>query len=150
MDFAKFDKEIDLDGLRQDISNASKRKDDFDKVPVGTYEVKITKMELRENSKGSPMLTVWFKILDGEYKGQLIFMNQTITKGFQIHICNEFLRSLDSGKDVVFEGYAQYDQLVYEIFDWLNEEKVEYALEYGKRGNYDTFKIVEVFEGNPL
>ena len=42
------------------------------------------------------MVTCWMKIVEGEYKGSLIFMNQVVTQGFQIHIVNEFVRSLIS------------------------------------------------------
>jgi len=59
------------------------------------------------------MVSCWMKIVSGEYEGSLIFMNQVITKGFQIHIANEFLRSLESGSDIEFNTYSQYGQLLY-------------------------------------
>lgn len=149
MDFSKFDQEFDLAGLKADVAKAAEGgSGNYDEVPLGEYEVKIEKMELTTSKKGSPMVTVWFKILAGAFSGQMIFMNQVITKGFQIHIVNEFLRSLESGIDVTFESYAQYDQLIFDIFNSL--EAVEFALAYGEKKGFKTFTITDSFEANPL
>ena len=41
------------------------------------------------------MVSIWFKIVsDGDYKGSILFYNQVITQGFQIHNCNELLRKM--------------------------------------------------------
>lgn len=78
-------------------------------------------------------------------------MNQVITKGFQIHTVNEFLRSLGTKNEVEFETYSQYEKLIDDIFDDIDGDGLEYLLDYGeyknKRGNvYPTFKIKEIFE----
>lgn len=143
IDFSKFDKKVDLEGLKKDIEDSSSN--DFKEVPLGTYEVAITKLELGESSKGDPMVKVWFKILEGEYKGSLIFMNQVVTKGFQIHIVDEFLRSLDTDIDIAFESYSQYAELLADVYEAI-EGNFEYALEYGENKGFNTFKITDVFE----
>jgi len=143
LDFSKFDKQVDLEGLRKDIEDSANN--DFKEVPHGTYEVAITKLELKESKKGDPMVAVWFKILDGEFKNRLIFMNQVITQGFQIHIVDEFLRSLDTGIDVTFESYSQFNDLLLDIFEAV-DGNLEFALEYGENKGFNTFKITEVFE----
>lgn len=143
IDFSKFDKQVDLEGLKKDIEESSSN--DFKEVPLGKYEVAITKLELGESSKHDPMVKVWFKILEGEYKGSLIFMNQVITKGFQIHIVDEFLRSLDTDVDIKFESYSQYNDLLLDIFEAV-EGKLEFVLDYGENKGFNTFKIEEVFE----
>ena len=61
MDFDKFDKKVDLKGLKNDLAEAEKNNTNFDKVPYGQYEVSIEKMELTESKKGDPMFTCWFK-----------------------------------------------------------------------------------------
>lgn len=143
-DFSKFDKMVDLEGLKKDIEESSNN--DFKEVPHGDYEVAITKLELGESKKGDPMVKVWFKIVsDGEFKGSLIFMNQVITQGFQIHIVDEFLRSLETGIEVKFESYSQYNELLLDIFEAI-EGKYEYGLKYGERKGFNTFEITEVFE----
>lgn len=143
MDFSKFDKQVDLEGLKHDIEDSANN--DFKEVPHGTYEVAITKLELKESKKGDPMVACWFKILDGEFKNSLIFMNQVITQGFQIHIVDEFLRSLDTDIDVKFESYSQYNELLLDIFEAV-DGNLEFALEYGENKGFNTFKITEVFE----
>ncbi len=142
----KFDKAIDVEGLQKDVQEAAENGANFREVPHGEYEVKIEKLELVESKAGDPMVTVWFKVLAGDYKGSMIFMNQVITKGFQIHIMNEFLRSLDSGYDVEFRSYSQYGQLLMDIHEAIDGE-LEYLLKYseGKKG-FSNYEIVDVYE----
>ena len=153
MDFEKFDEMVDLEGLKADIAaasnggNGSERKD----VPHGMYEVAIEKLELTTTkTSGKPMVTCWFRVLsEGEYLGQMIFMNQVVSQGFQIHLANEFLRSIADGPDaptITFESYSQYAQLIMDVAEYI-DGKFEYALNYGKTPKgYDTFEIEEIFE----
>lgn len=146
IDFSKFDKKVDLEGLKNDIADAEENGGgSFKEVPHDTYEVAITKLELDESKKGDPMVKVWFKILEGEYKNSLIFMNQVITQGFQIHIMDEFLRSLETDIDIVFESYSQYAQLLMDIYEEV-DGNYEYGLKYGENKGFNTFEITDVFE----
>lgn len=151
MDFSKFDKQVDLEGLKNDIKEAEENGGgNYKEVPHGDYEVAITKLELGEtgpNSKtpGAPMVKVWFKIVEGEHKGSLIFMNQVITQGFQIHIVDEFLRSLETDVEIEFTSYAEYAQMLMDIFEAVNGN-YEYALKYGENKGFNTFEITDVFE----
>lgn len=148
IDYSKFDKAVDLEGLKNDVEEAKEKggTGEFKEVPVGKYEVAVNKMELVESKKGDPMVAIWFKILSGEYKGSLIFFNQVITKGFQIHIVNELLRSMDSGMDIDFESYSQYGQLLMDVHECVDKQ-LEFALDYGEnKQGFKTFKIEEVFE----
>lgn len=146
IDFSKFDKQVDLEGLKKDIEDARVNESvDFKEVPHGQYEVKITRLELKESKKGNPMLSIWFKVLEGEHKGGLIFMNQVVTTGFQIHIANEFLRSLQSGIEIDWPGtYVAYAQLIMDVAEAI-DNKFEYALKYGENKGFNTFKIEDVF-----
>ena len=143
--FDKWDSEIDTKGLADDVKSASENKQEFKEVPHGTYEVKVDKMEIKSTQKGDPMASIWFKIVNGEYKNQRLFMNQVITQGFQIHIVNEFLRSLDSGLDIEFVNYKQYNDLLLDVLEAI-DGKLEYALEYGENKGFDTFKVKDVFD----
>lgn len=147
-DFSRFDDEMDLDGLLSDIENAENGEGgngDYKEVPLGDYEVKIDKLELGVSKKGSPMLTCWFKILTGDYKNSRLFMNQVIEQGFQIHIANEFLRSLDSGLEIKFKTFKQYEQLVMDVAEAIGT--LEYAVKYGETSKgFKTFEITDVFE----
>lgn len=142
----KFDKAVDTEGLAKDVKEAAENGASYKEVPHGSYEVSIEKLELVESSKGDPMVTVWFKVLTGDYKGSLIFMNQVITQGFQIHIINEFLRSLDTGIDIEFVTYKQFGNLLMDVMEKV-DGNLEFALNYtqGKKG-FSKYEIEEVFE----
>lgn len=142
--FDRFNQEVDVAGLAEDAKAASER-GDFAEVPLGTYQVELNKLELKESSNHNPMVSAWFKITEGEHAKQMIFYNQVINQGFQIHLANEFLRSMDTGDTVEFKDYRQYNDLLMDIAE--HAEGLEFALEYGKgKNDFKTYKITEVFE----
>lgn len=143
----KFDQAIDTKGLQEDVKEAAVNgAGSFKEVPHGEYEVEVNKMELIASKKGDPMVTIWFKVVSGEYKGSLIFFNQVITQGFQIHIANELLRSMDTEIDVQFETYKQYGEMIMDIAEAV-DGNLEFALKYGKgKKDFSTYEITEVFE----
>lgn len=143
----KFDEAIDTKGLADDVKEAVVNgTGSFKEVPHGEYEVEVNKMELIASKKGDPMVSIWFKVVSGEYKGSLIFLNQVITQGFQIHIMNELLRSMDTGLDIKFETYKQYGNLLMDVMEAV-DGNLEFALKYGKgKKDFNTYEITEVFE----
>ena len=142
----KFDDAIDVEGLQKDVQEAAKNSTNYREVPHGEYEVKIEKLELVESKKGDPMVTIWFKVVSGEYKGSIIFYNQVITQGFQIHIVNELLRSLDSGIEVEFKTYKQYGQMLMDIHEAI-DGRLEYGLKYGEgKKGFSTYEITDIYE----
>jgi len=143
----KFDEAIDTKRLQEDVKEAAENgTGSFKEVPHGEYEVEVNKMELIRSKKGDPMVTIWFKVVSGEYKGSLIFFNQVITQGFQIHIVNELLRSMDTDHDIEFVTYKQYGSLIMDIAEAIDGQ-LEFALKYSK-GNkgFSNYEITEVFE----
>ena len=142
--YDEFDSMFDTAGLKQDLQAVEDNKVEYKEVPHGTYEVKITKLELVKSSKGNPMVSVWFKIVDGKYKDQLIFMNQVISSGFGLHNCNLFLKSISS-LPVDFESFKQYSMLLTDIMEEI-EGKREFQLNYGTNKGYNTYKIEQIFE----
>lgn len=144
----KFDDAIDTEGLANDVREAAENgTGSFKEVPHGEYEVGVTKLELVASKKGDPMVSIWFKIVaDGEYKNSLIFFNQVITQGFQIHIVNELLRAMDSGVEIEFKTYKQYGEMVMDVFEAI-DGNLEFGLDYGKgKKDFSTYEITEVFE----
>ena len=149
--FAQWDN-ADLEGLQKDIAEAAENGGgDFKEVPHGNYEVSIEKMELKATKEmKKPMVSIWMKIVsEGDYEGQMLFMNQVITEGFQIHIVNEFLRSLvqkcADAPVVEFKSYSQYNNLLMDIHEAV-AESFEYGVKYGKtKKGFDTFEITEVY-----
>lgn len=153
-DFTEWDNEFDSESLKKELVNTENSSGDYKEVPHGEYEVKITKLELTKSKSGKPMVSCWFKILAGEYKEQMIFMNQPIVPVFGLHKCNEFLRTLSS-LSVSFESFEQYAKLLTDILNEI-DGKYEYQLNYGgqvskKDGKtYNTFKIEKTFEATPF
>ena len=146
--FEKWNSNVDLAGLKQDIENAKEGGDrEYEKVPHGEYEVKLDKLELKATKKGDPMVSAWFTILEGKYKNSKLFMNQVVTQGFQIHIVNEFLRSMGTDLDIDFVDYQQYSELLLDVAEFCDENKLEFALKYEDDKGYNKFTITEVFEG---
>ena len=148
--FAKWDNAVDIEGLQKDVQEAAENSGgNYKEVPHGKYEVAIEKMELKASKKGDPMFSCWMKIVgDGEFKGSFIFMNQVITQGFQLHITNEFLRSLTKNcavPTVEFKSYSQYANLIMDIHEMI-ADSFEYAVDYGVTNKgFDTFEILEVY-----
>lgn len=146
----EFDKQVDTAALAEDVKEAAENGGRRE-VPHGVYEVEINKLELVKSKKGDPMVTCWMKILEGDYKGSLIFMNQVVTQGFQIHLANEFLRSLISECEeatapvVEFVTYKQYNSLILDVAEAI-DNNFEYRLNYGENNKgYNTFEIEEVY-----
>lgn len=148
--FAKFNEMFDLSGLQQDIASVASNTGDFVEVPDGSYEVKVSKIELgqtgeKSKNPGMPMMKVWFDIVAGDFKGQKIFANLMMTSGFGIHKCNELLTSLESGVSVVFENFEQYAEVMAQVFAAIDGTG-EYELAYGHNNKgYATYTIVQRF-----
>ena len=146
--FDKWNKKVDTKGLAEDAKEAEQNggSGDYPEVPVGQYEIKIDKMELKESSKGDPMFSAQFRILSGDHENQCLFMNQVITQGFQIGIVNKFLRSLDVTDDVEFKDYEQYNNLVMDIMEEV-DGKLEFLLDYRKsKKDFPIYTIKDIFE----
>lgn len=147
--FENWNMRTDLAGLRKDIEEAQKDSGnrEYEKVPYGNYEVKVDKMELKASKKGDPMVSIWFTILDGKYKNSKLFMNQVVMKGFQIKIVNEFLRSMETGVNIEFVDYSQYADMLLDVAEACDTNKLEFAVKYEDNKGYDKFTIFDVFEG---
>lgn len=158
--FAKFNEmfggESGLAGLKQDIESAASQNTNVErvKVPCGDYEVAIAKIELGENTyeeskdKGCPQINVWFKVIAGEFKGQLIFWTTNISgqyAGFKLNKMREFFDSLETGIPVVFENFEQYAELLKQIFDAV-DGTAEYQLSYAENSKgFKEYTIVQRF-----
>ena len=145
--FEKWNSNVDLAGLQKDVKDAQDNKGEYEAVPHGEYEVKVDKMELKSSKKGDPMVSIWFTILEGKYKNSKLFLNQVITKGFQIHIVNELLKSMKTDLNIEFVDYKQYAELLLDVAEECDSNNLEFALKYEDNKGYDKFTITEVFEG---
>lgn len=147
----KFDKEIDVESLAKDVKQVNDNGGIYKEVPHGQYEIKIEKLELVESKAGNPMFSCWMRIIAGEYKGSMIFMNQVMNRDFQIHNrqctgTNDFLENLESGLDIEFKTYRQYGQLLMDVAEAI-DGKLEYGLKYGEnKKGFSTYEITDVYE----
>ena len=147
--FDKFDKELNSADLAEQVKEIKENgQGQQEKVPYDEYEVKLHKIEIveckSEKHKGEPMIKASFKIIAGKYKGKWINMNQLIVLPFQIHLMNEFLKSLDTDVKVEFSTYSQYDDLLKDIEEEC--EKLEFVMKFYEEKGYDKYEIVDVFE----
>lgn len=146
--FDKWNEQIDTEKLAQEVKEVEKNSGEYKEVPLGQYEVKIEKMELKESKSGAPMVSVQFRILEGEFKKSCLFMNQIVTKPFQIGIVNAFLRSLETDVTIEFDGnYAHYNNLILDVFEVIDKEGLEFLLNYRERNGFKTFNVKEVYAG---
>ena len=150
--FEKWNSNVDLAGLKQDIENAKEGGDrEYEKVPHGEYEVKLDKLEVKATkptakTPNAPMVSAMFTILEGKYKNSKLFMNQVVTQGFQIHIVNNFLKSMGTDLNIEFVDYKQYADLLLDVAEFCDANKLEFAIKYEDNKGYDKFTITEVFE----
>lgn len=136
----KFDSMFDLNGLREDAKKSEDENNkEYKDVPFGTYEVKIEKAELKESKTHKPMVSMWFKIIAGENKDQMIFYNQVVNEGFQLGIVYKMLSKI-AGADLHFESFTVLEDTLGACVD------IELSLEYseGKKG-FANYKVLQVF-----
>lgn len=145
IDFSKYDREADLEGLKEDTQKAIENGGEFDEVPPGTYEVAISELELTMSKSDKPMVKIWYTILSGDYENNKIFQYQLVDKGQKLAIIKPLLEKLSDGEiEVSFESFAQYANLIDEIKEFSEDNSLEYG--ENKKG-FKTYKILEVFEG---
>ena len=84
--FDKWDKNMDVEGLQHDVEEAENNGNtgnSYKEVPEGKYEVRVENIEIKEcksdKNNGAPMISVTFRIINGNYKNQCLFYNQLIT-----------------------------------------------------------------------
>lgn len=126
---------------------------DYPEVPVGKYEVKIEKMEAKKAKSGNPMVSIWFKILKGDFKDSMIFYNGVFHEDWMRHRVVDFLSALlddDSHKAEI--NLILKDSNINEINNFIMDihEEIdgtfEYLLDYGLSKGYNTYTIDEVYE----
>ena len=147
--FDKWNEQIDGAKMAEEVKEVEKNGGgNYKDVPAGEYEVKIENMELKESKSGAPMVSVMFRILEGEFKKSCLFMNQVVTLPFQIGLVNDFLRSMDTDVTVDFDGnYEHYNNMILDVFESVDRDKLEFLLAYGEKNGYKTFRIKEVYGG---
>lgn len=153
-DWGKFDKEVDMDGIKKDIEAAKDNTGDYPEIPDDTYEVSVSQMELKTSKKGDPMLSIRFKIEAGEFKGSLIFYNGVMQPagdylGLQIHNNNDMLKGLEvfEDADIKWDGFDSYNDLIMDIAEEVEDnEDYHYKLKQSTNKKNSDFKDLEILE----
>ena len=148
IDFKKFNEKFPADKMKADMKEAKENSNTT--LPDGEYTVKLEKMELGESKGGALMIKAQFRIIEGDCKKQCIFKNQVLTgtknDGFMMIKANEFLESLDSGIPVVFEDWEQYNDLILDIAEAVQEDKLTYLIGLDTDGKYQNSEIIDVMD----
>lgn len=153
IDFKKFNEQFPAAKMKEDMKKAAENGGDFDKLPDGEYTCKLEKLELGESQKHQLMVKAMFRIQKGDHKKQCIFRNCVLTgtknDGFMMVQAKKFLESLDSGIDVVFEDWEQFNDLIEDIADAIDEDDLTYVVsvsENEKNPQYQDIEIVDIIE----
>lgn len=148
IDFKKFNEKFPADKMKADMKEAKENGNIT--LPDGEYTAKLEKMELGESKGGALMIKTQFRIIEGDHKKQCIFKNQVLTgtknDGFMMIKANEFLESLDSGISVVFEDWEQYNDLILDIAEAVQEDKLTYLIQLDTDGKYQNSEIIDVMD----
>ena len=148
IDFKKFNEQFPADKMKEELKEA--KENSGSNLPDGEYTCKLEKMELGESSKGALMIKAQFRITKGEHKKQCIFKNCVLTgtknDGFMLHKANEFLESLDSGIDVTFEDWEQYNDLILDIAEAIQDDELMYVIDLETDGKYQNMEIVDILD----
>jgi hypothetical protein len=154
-DFSKFDKEIDVKQLTQDIKDIQSATPEYKEVPAGAYMCSLDKLEVGETKDGRPMLKAQFRIIgdkDGnkcDFTKNCLFMNRVIygTKNDANMIASAlgWLKSLEPSDDIVveFKGYAKFADLVMDIAEDVAE--LQYLVDYDPDA-FNNIAISAVYE----
>lgn len=153
--FDKYTANIDtneIENSRQEINKNAGGSGNRE-VPVGTYEVKVEKMEAKISSKNNPMVVIWFRILEGEYKNSVIFMNSAIHEDWMRHKVVDMLASLmDDDTHVGEINLILKSKNIRDVNDFVMDVqesidgKFEYLLEYGQKKGFNTYTIKSIFD----
>lgn len=148
IDFKKFNEKFPADKMKADMKEAKENGNIT--LPDGEYTVKLEKMELGESKGCALMIKAQFRIIEGDHKKQCIFKNQVLTgtknDGFMLIKANEFLESLDSGIPVVFDDWEQYNDLILDIAEAVQEDKLTYLICLDTDGKYQNSEIIDVMD----
>ena len=148
IDFKKFNEQFPADKMKKELKEA--KENSGSTLPDGEYTCKLEKMELGESSKQQLMIKAQFRIIKGEHKKQCIFKNCVLTgtknDGFMLHKANEFLESLDSGVDVTFEDWEQYNDLILDIAEAVQDDGLTYVVGLDTDGKYQNMEIIDILD----
>lgn len=153
--FDKYTSKIDaaeLEASQKEI-NANASGGDYPEVPVGKYEVKVEKLECKMSSKNNPMVSIWFDILTGDFKGSKIFYNGVFYEDWMRHRVVKMLSALldaphhEAEINLILKSgdVDTINNFCMDVHEQI-DGSFEYLLDYGMKKGYNTYEIKEVFD----
>lgn len=155
--FEKYADKINADELKasqEEISKNATGGGDYPEVPVGKYEVEVEKLECKLTKETKrPMVSIWFKILNGKFEDSMIFYNGVFHEDWMRHRVVKMLSALmdDSTHEaeinlILKSGDVDYiNNFVMDIHEEI-DGKFEYLLNYGEKKGFNTYDIEEVYD----
>ena len=149
----EYQKNVDEEELNRQIEQA--RKNSFEDLPAGTYNVELSHLEQKLSKTGKPMVSISMKVLDGRHRGRLMFMNrvigQTKNDGRMIGGMESWLAKLGAEDEkgalipVKFHDYPQFNRLIMDIKEAVDDMSMEYEVEYDSK-EFDAIKILRILD----
>lgn len=146
IDFKKWNDQFGGKDALEDLEKASQN--EYREVPDGTYNCKLEKLELAESKAGKPMIKGQFRISEGQYKKQCLFVNQVFTRGFPQYKGIEFLRSLQILDDVevTFDGdFEHFNDMLLDMAEIAESDRMDFSVKKTTEGEYTRLTVMEVF-----
>ena len=153
--FEKYAKKINAEELaasqKEITQNASGG--DYKEVPFGTYEVEVNKLECKMSKTNKPMVSIWFKILKGDYENSMIFYNGIFTEDWMRHRVVKMLSDLlddhshEAEINLILKSndVDEINNFCMDVHEQIDGQ-FEYLLDYGQKKGYNTYTIEEVYE----
>lgn len=124
-----------------------------EEVPVGKYEVKVDKLECKMSSKNNPMVSIWFRILKGDFEKSVIFYNGVFYEDWMRHrvakILSDILDDGDRTAEINLLLKSNDLRIINDFCMDIHEAvdgRLEYLLDYGLSKGYNTYAIKEVYD----
>lgn len=115
-------------------------------LPDGTYVCEVNNIELKATKSNKLMTSIWFKVIEGQYKNKMIFSNQVVEHKWQINIVLEMLRQLSVDTEVEFEDYNQFADMLQDVLEEVGGN-VACEVEYSTNDKgYSKIKIGDVWD----
>ena len=148
IDFKKFNQEFPAEQVKKQMKDAETNSGPD--LPDGEYKIKLDKMELAQSQKQQLMIKAQFRIKAGNHQNKCIFVNKVMTgtknDGFMMLKAKEFLESLDSGIDVEFNDWEQFNDLILDIADAIKDDDLTYICTLTTDNKYQNFEIIDVLD----
>lgn len=153
MSFADFN--MDLENYNKQLkeletSEPKTEKKEFKPIEDGTYECALVNLELGTTKAGDKlMLKGSFRILDGEFKNQRLWINKVLSgtrnDAACIRACLAFLNSMGAAQNVEFTG--DFDDLATQVeLVFADVQNCTFVVRQDTQNDFKNYYIDDVFD----